>query len=123
MGEGSRHLAGSVGASESVSAHDLTQRGEVGRAAGRSVEDGRDLAEVVGTEDAGRDDCQRLGVEIAGVVEVMDGAAGDVERLAGSDIGRRIFALQPVDRLVVAVVAVPCGDLRARRNVDRSGRR
>jgi hypothetical protein len=74
-----------------VSAHDLTQRGEVGRAAGRSVEDGRDLAEVVGAEDAGRDDCQRLGVEIAGVVEVMDGAAGDVERLAGADIGRRIF--------------------------------
>ena len=60
---------------EAVPAHDLAQRGEVGRAAGRGVEDRGHLAEVVGAEDAGCHDRQRLGVDVALVVELVDGAA------------------------------------------------
>ena len=71
-----------------MSAHDLAQRGEIRRAAGRGVEDGRDLAEVVGAEDAGCHDRERLRVDVVGVVEVVDGAAGDAERLAGANVGR-----------------------------------
>ena len=85
---------------------------------------GGDLAEVVGAEDAGGDDRERLGVDVARVVELVDGAAGDAERLAGADVDRRALdrpgqhALEPVDRLLVAVVAVPGRDLRAGRNVE-----
>ena len=55
-----------------MSAHDLAQRGEVGRAAGGGVEDGGDFAEVVGAEDAGGDDRKRLGVE-AGSLLMREG--------------------------------------------------
>jgi hypothetical protein len=72
-----------------VAAHDLAERGEVRWAAGRGVEDRSDLAEEVGAEDAGGDDCERPGIALAGVVEVVDGAAGDEERLARADLGRR----------------------------------
>jgi hypothetical protein len=43
---------------------------------GRGVEDGRDLAEVVGAEDARGDHRERLRVDVAGVVELVDGAPG-----------------------------------------------
>jgi hypothetical protein len=71
-----------------VAAHDLADRCEIGRAAGCGLEDGRDLAEEVGAEDTGGDDRERLGVDIAGVVEVVDGAAGDKKRFARADVGR-----------------------------------
>ena len=44
---------GSLGAREAVPAHDFAKRGEVGLATGGSVEDGRNLEEVVGAEGAG----------------------------------------------------------------------
>ena len=44
--------ARSCRAGESVPAHDLAQRGVIGRSAGCGLEDGRDLAEVVRAEDA-----------------------------------------------------------------------
>jgi hypothetical protein len=86
------------------------------------------LAEVVGTEDAGGHDRERLRVDIVGVVKVVDGTAGDEERLAGADVRRRALdrpgqdALQPVDRLLVAVVAVGGRDLRAGGNVELEDR-
>ena len=58
------------------------------------------------------------------VVELVDGAAGDAERLAGADVGRVALdrpgqdALEPVDRLLVAVVAVRGRDLRPGRDVE-----
>ena len=61
----------------------------------------------------GRDERERLGVDVARVVELMDGAAGDAQRLSGPDVDRSALdrpgqdALEPVDRLLVAVVAVP----------------
>jgi hypothetical protein len=79
-----------------VAAHDCCDRCEVGRAAGRGVEDGRDLAEVVGAEDPGGDDRERLRVDVLGVVEVVDGAAGDPERLAAADVGRRALDYTPL---------------------------
>jgi DNA-binding MarR family transcriptional regulator len=48
-----------------VPAHDCCDRGEVGRAAGRGVEDGGEFAEVVWAENAGRDDRESLGVDHA----------------------------------------------------------
>ena len=58
-------------------AHDLAQSGEIGRAAGCGVEDGGDLAEVVGAEDAGCHDRERLRVDVARVVELVDGARAE----------------------------------------------
>jgi hypothetical protein len=111
-----------------VAAHDLAQRGEVRWATGRGVEDRSDLAEEVGAEDAGGDDRERPGVALAGVVEVVDGAAGDEERLARADLGRGALdrpgedALESVDRLPVAVVAMCGRDLRAGGNVELEDR-
>jgi hypothetical protein len=111
-----------------VATHHRCDRREVGWAAGRGVEDGRDLAEVVGAEDAGGDDRERLRVDVVGVVEVMGGAAGDAERLAGGNVGRNALdrpgqdALEAVDRLLVAVVAVWGRDLRARGNLELEDR-
>ena len=62
-------------------AHDLAQGGEIGRAAGGGVEDGGDLAEVVGAENAGGDDRERLGVDV-----VRAGADG-VELIVAAVIG------------------------------------
>src|SRR5262245_66622431 len=61
-------------AREPVPAHDLAQRGEIGRAVSRRVEDGRDLAEVVGAENAWSDDRERLRVHVLCVVELVDRA-------------------------------------------------
>jgi hypothetical protein len=86
--------------------------GQVGRAVGCGVEDRGDLAEVLGAEDAGGDDRERLRIDITAVVEVVDGAAWDAERLARANIGRCAFdrpvedAREPVDSLFVPVVAV-----------------
>src|SRR4051812_10743405 len=110
--------------SETVAAHHRRHGGEVGRAAGRGVEDSRRLAEERRADDARSGDPDGLGIDSTGVVEVMDGAAGDEDRFAGSDVhllprdrpGQR--ALEPVDRLVVAVVAVGGSDLRARGDVE-----
>jgi hypothetical protein len=68
-----------------VAAHHRADRCEVGRPAGRGIEDGRDIVEVLGTEDAGRHDRERACVVVAGVVEAVDGPATDAERLAGTD--------------------------------------
>ena len=83
---------------------------------------------VVGAENARSDDRQRLRVDVAGVVESVDGAAWDEERLAGGDVGQLTLdrpgqdAFEPVDRLLVAVVAV-CGcHLRAGGNVELEDR-
>ena len=57
-------------------AHHLVECGEIGRTAGCGVEDRCDFAEVVGTEDARCHDRECLRVDVAGVVELMDGAAG-----------------------------------------------
>jgi hypothetical protein len=47
--------------------HHGSDRREVGRPPAAGVEDRRDLAEVVGAEDAGGDDRERLGVDLAGL--------------------------------------------------------
>jgi hypothetical protein len=55
---------------------------------------------------------------------VMDGATRDEEHLTRTDVGRaaldrpRQYALDPEDRLVVAIVAVPGCDPRAGRNIE-----
>ena len=108
--------------------HHQPDRCEVGWAARCSVENGCHLAEVVGVEDAGSDDRECPGVGIAGVVEVVDCATRDAENLAGADIGRRALdrpgqdALEPVDRLLVAVVTVRGRDLRAGGYVELENR-
>ncbi len=69
-------------------AHDLAQRGEIGRAAGCGVEDGGHLAEVARAEETGGDDRQCFGVAVASVVELVDGAAGVGGVMGGSDVAR-----------------------------------
>ena len=56
-------------------AHDLAQSGEIRRAAGCSVEDGGDFAEVVGAQDSGCHDRERLCIDVDCVVELVDSAA------------------------------------------------
>lgn len=58
-----------------MASHDLADPREVGWPAGRVGEHGGDFAEVVGAEHAGRDDRQRLRVEVGAVVEMMDRTA------------------------------------------------
>ena len=74
--------------------HHRCDRREIRRAADRGVEDGRDLAEVVGAEDARCDDRERLRVDVVGVVEVVDGAARDAERLTRTDVDRNALDRQ-----------------------------
>ena len=62
--------------------HDRAQREEVGWAAGRRIEDGGDLAEVLGTEDPRCHDRECLCVEVMRVVELVDSASWNAERLA-----------------------------------------
>ncbi len=68
----------SWGGGEAVAAHDFADGGGVGWGAGRGgLEDGGDLAEEVGAEEAGRDDGEgfcRGGVE---VFEAVDDSARD----------------------------------------------
>ena len=86
-------------------AHDLAQRGEIRRAAVRGVEDDRDLAEEVGTEDPRGDDRKRSGVDVAGVVEMVDGAAGDAKRVAGADVDRYALDRPGQDALEPEIVS------------------
>ncbi len=73
---------------EAVAAHHCCDRREVGRTVGWGVKDRGDLAEVVGAEDARGDDRERLGIDVVGVVEVVDRAAVDAERLTRADVDR-----------------------------------
>src|SRR5437660_399061 len=110
--------------SDAVPAHHVSDGGEVRRAAGRSVEHRGDLSEVVSAEDPGRDDRECSCVDLAPVVEAMDCAAGDAERLAGGELRRRALdcpgedSLELVDRLLVFVVTVCGRDLRPGRDVE-----
>jgi hypothetical protein len=65
-----------------VAAHHRRDRREIGGAAGCGVEDGRELAEVLGAEDARGDHRKRSRVHVLRVVEVVNCAAGDEDGLA-----------------------------------------
>ena len=98
----------------------------VRRPAGRSrrVQDHGHLAEVRRAEDAGRDDRQRSRVGVERVRELVHGAARDHEHVAGPDLDLPAVdrpgedALQAVDRLLVAVVAVGGREIRGGRDIE-----
>jgi hypothetical protein len=100
-----------------VAAHDFADRDGVGWGARRGrLEDGGDLAEVVGAEEAGGDDGKRFcrgGVE---VFEAVDDSARDEDGVAGPALpclavdGVGEDALEAVGGLFVGVVAVGSGD-------------
>ena len=104
--------------------HHGSDRREIGRASDRGVDDRRDVAEVVRPEDPWSDDGEGLGVDVPVVVEVVNDSARDAERLARTDVGLASVegpgqdALQPVDRLLVSVVAVRDRHVRAGRHVE-----
>ena len=81
------------GRGEAVAAHDLADRGGVGRASRGGVEHGGDLVEVVRSEEAGRHDGQELRVAVVAVLEGVDGAARDED-----DLARMQLAQLAVDR-------------------------
>jgi hypothetical protein len=60
-----------------VAEHHGCDRCEVRRSTGRGAEDGRDLPEVFGAEDAGGDDRERPGIGRAEVVEPVNGAVAE----------------------------------------------
>jgi hypothetical protein len=103
-----------------VAAHHRADRGQIRGAARRGGDDGRDLAEVVGAKEAGGDDRERGGVDVAGVGEGVDRAARDEEGLARPDVMRRALdgerdgSLAAVDRLLVSIVAMGDREARAR---------
>ena len=66
--------------------HHVADRGEFGWAVRGGVDDRRDLAEVVGAEEAGGDDRERGGIGVAGVGEGVDRAAGDEQGRARRDV-------------------------------------
>jgi hypothetical protein len=100
-----------------VAAHDFADGGGVGWGAGwGGLEDGGDLAEEVGGEEAGGDDGEgfcRGGVE---VLEAVDDSSGDEDGAAGAAFhclavdGIGEGALEAVAGLIVGVVAVGDGD-------------
>ena len=102
---------------EAVATHDFADGGGVGWSAGRGgLEDGGDLAEEVGAEEAGGDDGEgfcRGGVE---VFEAVDDPARDEDGVAGAAFhclavdGVGEDALEAVAGLIVGVVAVGDGD-------------
>jgi hypothetical protein len=113
----SRREESSGGGGQAVAAHDFADGGGVGWGAGwRGLEDGGDLAEVFGAEEAGGDDGEdscRGGVEI---FEAVDGSARDEDGVAGAALhglavdGVGEDALESVGGFFVGVVAVGGGD-------------
>src|SRR4051794_41614150 len=108
--------------SQPVASHDLADPREVGWPTAGIGEHSGDLAEVVGAEHSRRDDRKRLRVQVAAVIEMMDRAARYAQRLTRSHLDGRVLdrprgnALEAVDRLFEAVVAVRGGHLAARRD-------
>jgi ketosteroid isomerase-like protein len=105
-----------------VASHHLADPREVGWPTAGIGEHSGDLAEVGGAEHSRRDDRKRPRVWVAAVIEVMDRAAWYAQRLTRSDLDGRVLdrprgnALETVDRLFEAVVAVRGRHLAARRD-------
>jgi len=107
----------SGGRGQAVAAHDFADGCGVGWGAGRGgLEDGGDLAEEVGAEEAGGDDGEGLcrgGVE---VFEAVDDSARDEDGMAGAALhclavdGVGEDSFEAVAGLFVGVVAVGGGD-------------
>jgi hypothetical protein len=108
-----------------VATHDFADSSGVGWGAGRcGLEDGGDLAEVVGAEEAGGDNGEgfcRGGVE---VFEAVDGSARDEDGVARAAFhcfavdGIGEDALEAVGGLFVGVVAVGGGDFSSGRDFE-----
>src|SRR5436190_23165333 len=112
-----------------VASHDVADPREVGRPAAGIGEHSGDLAEVVGAEHSRRDDRKRLRVYVAAVIEMMDRAARYAQRLTRGHLDCRVLdrpggnALEAVDRLLEAVVAMRGRHLAARRDPHLEHRR
>jgi ATP-dependent RNA helicase RhlE len=120
---GTRFGGGSAagGGGEAVAVHDFAEGFGVGRASGGDLEEGGDLAEVGGAEDAGRDNGEGSGGRGGEVVEAVDDAAGDDEGVTGGGFvalgfarggpeGEGERAFEGVTGFFVGVVAVGDGD-------------
>src|SRR4051794_34726353 len=89
-----------------VAAHDRCELRWIRGARRGAAEDGGNLPEVVGAEDTGSDDGECGCVGITRVVELVDGTAGDAERLPRPQVVPRAVdrpgedAREAVDRLV-----------------------
>src|SRR5215204_4041273 len=97
---------------EPVASHHFADRCGVWRAAGCCLEDLGHIAEVVGAEDAGAYDREHLRVGLMIVVEAVDHSAGDAQHIARADVDLLSVelpaqhAFEPVDRLLITVMAV-----------------
>src|SRR5262245_25680827 len=71
-----------------VTHHHLADAGRVRWCTGRDglVDDRRDLAEVLGTQHARRDHCERTRSDLALVLEPMNRAAADAEHFTRADV-------------------------------------
>src|SRR5215208_619341 len=97
---------------EPVASHHFADRCGVWRTAGCCLEDLGHIAEVPRTEDAGGDDREHLRVGLMIVVEAVDDPATDAQHLARAYLGLLSVerpaqrAFEPVDRLLITVMAV-----------------
>ena len=100
---------------QAVAAHHPGDCGDVGRAAGSRIDESRQLPEIIGAQHAWGDHRQHRGFGAARVVEPVNGAAWNGQHLTGSDAVHPPLdrpgqhAPEPVDRLLVSVVAVGNG--------------
>ena len=97
---------------EAVAAHDLRHLCPVRRTTGRRVDHLGSLAEILRTDRGWRDHAERLHVLASIVIEPVNGASRNAERLSRPDVdlfsvdSPGQYAVDTVDRLLVMVVAV-----------------
>src|SRR5215203_695738 len=113
---------------EAVASHHFADRCGVWRAAGCRLEDVGHIAEVVGAEDAGGDDREHLRVGLMIVVEAVDHPARDAQHIARADVDPLSVerpaqhAFEPVDRLLITVMAVRARHPGSGRDVELEDR-
>src|SRR5690348_16750683 len=98
-----------------MATHHLSERHMVRRATAGSGENLANLEEVVGSKFSRRGDRKEGGVSRAGILEPVNGAPWHTDRIAGADLDHLALdregghALEAIDRLLEAIVAVGCG--------------
>jgi hypothetical protein len=112
-----------------VAPHYLSHQSRIRWSPGCSRSDCSHLAEELRTKNARRDHCQHRDIGFVPIVEAMNYSAWYAKRVTGTNIMRSArncesqHALEPIDCLLIAIVAMRNRNLRSRRHVEFKHRR